>query len=273
MPTHGFEITPRDELSKLPLPVFVRRRNYSLSDNDYHHAFHPRKSLDLGHVYPDIVQTEDLDMKNFLEDLELEGKAVRYSRGQLLPKRLHQRYHDIFAGPELPISTTEKFGSVVLSLSGVVPRQAIYLTRSGDYQVRGLSNSHYNFLNDSSRMYHEDAHKENASAFKREWFGRFFAKFALEQSLTEIISESVINEFLRSSDEIRKRTLGNTMLEAALNTSLDTLTPVYREARREGMVLNPLIEPFSVVPRFITERTALEFHQSLENTLQLSIAA
>src|SRR5437868_1010472 len=93
-----------DTATGLPLPIapveFARLPGPGGHSN-WHHHYHPAKSP--------ILQTPA-------------GVAVRNCRIQFVPRDVHQRYHDLFAGPPLPGSNEEAFRTTVLAVAGVVPR-------------------------------------------------------------------------------------------------------------------------------------------------------
>jgi hypothetical protein len=275
MSTRATEQVPLDEVTGLPLPVYVRRSNYFMADIDFHHAFHPRKDLDLGYI-PIAERQEALDdpeLMEFFDELELSGMAVRYSRGQDLPKKIHQRYHNTFVGPPLPHTTGDKFTTAVLALSGIVPRKAIYLPRKGDYQIKGLTDKQHQFIASRERLHYESALSPDAAAHKRAWFGKFFAAYALEQSLTNLIPENLIAEFLDpKTKQDRIGELGRIMVLSAADERTESLKPIFREAKRQNMMINPKIRPKTVVRRYITQSGYLSYHLPLRRILAESVA-
>lgn len=260
--------TPVDEVTGLPLPILALRRHYLFSDIDYHHTFHPKNTIELGRItLEEEGLYDDPVFKQFVHGLRLEGKSVRYSRGQVLPVWIHRRVHEVFYGPRLPATRQEKFATVVLALSGVVPRQAIHMLPHGDYKVTGLTDKQHAFISSRERMHFQDAYGRE-SQIKRNWIGRFFAEYAMEQSINSIVSEPVIDEFLHSSDQARIKELGNLMLVSAINTSIDELMPMYNEAKSEAMLADKALQPRKVVRSFFTKNRFTDYYDALRSTLQ-----
>jgi len=257
----GIEITPRDELTRLPLSVLTRRTDFLLSDADYHHHFHPLKSTELG--YDDDGKKLPTDNPDYLP-----GRAVRFSRGQYLPKWLHSNYHEIFVGPELPQTAEEKFTTVVLACAGVVPRQAINLYTPGEYEVVNLSNRQHDFIR--RRIYFEGA----ASAVNRSRknrLGRFIAEYAISNALGEIIDEAAIRkkagDFLKPTSEQKRLEAGHYLLMQAVGASVANLIDIHKEAQKEGMIGNTKRKLGEVVLKYFPEYKFPDYYASLEDRL------
>ena len=77
--------TPLDELTGLPLPIVISEAKHGSSNAkpDFHHHFHPER---------DLTNADDAML------------ALRKSRGQNLPRWIHEHHHKYFAGPEFPES-------------------------------------------------------------------------------------------------------------------------------------------------------------------------
>jgi hypothetical protein len=213
--------TPVCEATGLPLPVrqtlTIEPINWALFNfKDYHHHFHPERS-------PELVTEE--------------GRALRVSRGQWLPKELHNRYHKLFDGPPLPVDIDEVFRLTVLSCAGVVPREALDLSKRRSYKKVGLRDEEFELLAAPNSIFIEKAHSKGASP-KRRIIGQFLVSYALKQDLYEVISDRVIEQFLyRSTSAERRKELGNYILREALDMSVDGLAAEHRELRREGYSL------------------------------------
>lgn len=244
--TSGTEFTPLDELTGLPLPIYTRRYDYFQHERNFHHHFHPSNSRELQGYY--------------------EGKPVRYSRGQEIQKYLHDRYHDIFAGPQLPETRKDKFTMTVLALSGVVPRQAIDLYQHGEYRIVDLSRGEHAFISKPTRMHMESDRNNKTGEQKRqkdkqrERVGRFFADYVVEQALEEVITTDVIERFLHTPNEKEKQNLGRLMLDNAVDASVAELVTVHDEARRAGMVASGALAVKEVVEKYFSVG---KFYQSL----------
>ncbi|HVS78750.1 MAG TPA: hypothetical protein VHD84_00460 [Candidatus Saccharimonadales bacterium] len=256
----GTEPTPIDELTGLPLPIYTRRYDYFQHDRNFHHHFHPGNSRQLQGYY--------------------DGKPVRYSRGQMIQEYLHKRYHQIFFGPPLPETRKDKFTVTVLALSGVLPRQALDLYTPGEFRVVDLSRGEHSFLSKSSRLHMEPDRRRGSKASRyendkqRQRVGRFFADYVVEQALEEVITDEIIEKFLRTNNDKEKRILGRTMLENAVDVSVAELVVVHNEARRAGMVASGALAVKEVVEKYFSVG---KFYQSLAEhtpgTLQTGVDA
>jgi hypothetical protein len=240
MSTRGTEVTPSDELTGLPLSIYTRRPDFFNHPRNFHHHFHPSNSPDLQGYY--------------------DGKAVRYSRGQDIQMYLHDRYHDIFHGPPLPETRRDKFVATVLSLSGVVPREAIDLYTPGEAQIVGLTKGEHRFISGSKRMHLELDRRSTKKSKQHERIGRFFADYIVEQALEDVISYETIDKFLHGKDEKERRQLGRTLLETAVDSSVAELVPIHEQARKEGMVVMGAVAVKQVVESYFSPG---KFYQSL----------
>lgn len=259
----GLETTPRDDLTKLPLSVLTNRTDFLLSGADYHHHFHPMRSPELGYDN----QAKKLPTT---DPLYLPGRAVRFSRGQFLPRWMHDRYHEIFFGPELPQTNEEKFTAVILSCAGVVPRQAINLYAAGDYQKVNLTNRQHDFIR--RRIYFEGA-ASSANRSRKNKIGQFIAEYAINNSLNEIIDEKAIRlkaeDFLKPTTEEKRIEAGRYLLSQAVGASLVGLIDVHQEAQKEGMISNTKRKLGEVVLKYFPEHRFPDYFAPLENQLAL----
>lgn len=218
----AFEQTLMCEVTGLPLPILP----VELSTNeapfsfqrDFHHHFHPRGSTELSR------QT-------------VGGRAVRYARGQTIERYLHERYHDIFSGPELPQTEEERFKTSVLACAGVMPRQAIDLSIPGEYQVVSLSKAQFKKLAAPNSIHIESAFHPKNSIKRRREIGKFFANYALKQDFKDVVSNNVIDQFLDPKIEAARRyELGNFILSEASSAAVRSLVPIHSELIKEGYV-------------------------------------
>lgn len=247
--------TPVCEVTGLPLPIAPHeppKTEARFNFSDYHHHFHPRND--------ELLQG-------------LSGKAVRYSRGQFLPRVLHNRYHQIFTGPELPDNDTDRYRLSVLACAGVVPKQAIDLSRSGEYEVVNLSEEAYSRLASPDSIYIERARKP-AEKYVRKTIGKFFASYAVRQNVRQAVSEKVIGQFLdeRTTPE-RKKELGNFILREALGMTIDDIAPLDRQIREEGLVYEERARPLlTVVRKFFTIEFFPDYHDSIAESLKTELS-
>ncbi len=218
--------TPTCEVTNLPLAIAKTEptKGAQFSFRDYHHHFHPERH----------EQIQDVA-----------GLALRYSRGQYMPRAIHDRYHEIFAGPQLSGDSSEKYRLCVLACAGVVPRQAIELSTRHEYRVIDLSHDAHAELADRRSIFIEGAWRKNKSGGLkqgnnreiRKSIGRFFAQYALQQDIHSVVSERVVAEFLDASTITRRRKeLGNFILKEVLDTTIEEISPVHIAAQAEGLV-------------------------------------
>jgi hypothetical protein len=216
--------------------------------HDYHHHFHPRRH--------DLLQ-------------DVGGRAVRFSRGQFLPRYLHDNYHAIFDGPQLPGSSAEKYRACVLACAGIVPRQALDVSHKGSYNILELSPKDHSELSASRSVFVERAFRRRGDMYVRKQIAQFFAEYALQQNVHLVVSEKVIGEFLDEKTEARrKKELGNFILKEALGMSLDSLIPLHEESQKEGLLpavrQRPLLK---VVRTFLTNDLFPNHYGSLAHSL------
>jgi hypothetical protein len=262
----GIEAAPLDELTQLPLPVLVSGSDYyqdngSQRSSNYHHHFHPQKSIELGYTAEGVRLPRNNPGR-------IEGFALRYSRGQDLPIWLHDRYHKIFLGPQLPQTTEEKFTAVVLACAGVVPREALDLYTPDAYRKSTLDNKQHEFIR--RRIYFEGA-ASRAKSSKRNHIGKFIADHALQSSLAEVMTESdvrkKVNEFLRPRSETQRFNAGKIILRHVVDASVAELIPIHKEAKKEGMVKRNRKELGEIVLKFFTVDRFQDYFDPLEDKL------
>ncbi len=249
----GEAITPTDQLTGLPLPILPEEpsKEGSLHFRDYHHHFHPR--LD-----PLLIGGE--------------GKILRYCRGQTVARYLHDRYHDIFVGPELPKTESDIFKLSVLSCAGVMPPRAVDLSEPGEYQEVELNEQQFEWLSAPSSLHIEKGSPKNQFKVRRR-IGKYFAGYALKQDVRAEVSDKVIKEFLyrRTSPE-RRKILGNLILRAALAISVDEVSLLHRELRRDGYPgVDHATGPPETVRKFFPNHKFPDYHQSLAEILTVQL--
>jgi hypothetical protein len=265
-------VTPTDELTGLPLPVFVSPEMMDAAGihTNHHHHFHPRKSQELGYLGNGLNFSE---LKPAEQTVWLEGKAVRNSRVQVVPLYLHQRYHDFFTGPLLPQSRADKFTATVLACAGVLPRRAIDLSKLGGYREIDLTDKQHRFLKGFKRLHFVGAHEDRQyEIVKRDRIGRFFADYAIEQSAQHLIGDSLIDEFLHTSNETSRKKIGRSILEMAIDESVASLISLRDEAAREGMLRRKRTHLSSIVKQFFVPSKFDDYQRPLAAALRATTA-
>lgn len=243
---------PKDELTGLPLPVIITEPlhgNCNATFVDYHHSFHPERDL----IYGDDAQI-----------------ALRRSRGQNLPRWLHEHYHKFFAGPEFPQTREEIFGVVVLACAGVVPRQALYFGGTdGSPRIVNLLESETREIVVKS-VRHEAEKGVVDQNFYRAQIGMFFANYAIEQSIEEVVSDRVIDEFLDTKVQSRRQELGNLLLREGIRMSVDPLRPVHEELKKEGLIRRRQSDLQARIQDFFVRSRRKDYHIALKHKWQSS---
>ena len=248
----GEIITPTCEATGLPLPLLpaeLRENGALLLRMNFHHHFHPNN-------HP-ILQG-------------LAGRALRYSRGQIIDKPTHKSYHKKLSGPILPQSEKEIFHDIVFSCAGVVPQQAIDLSEPEGYRVINLSPEHFEKVSSPHSIYIEGAHHPKRSIRTRREIGKFFAHYAINQDLQDVLSEIVVEEFLdKQTYGQRRKELGNFILREALGVSIDGLVPTHRALISEGYVTPKRSQQglFTVMRKFFTKDFFPAYYDEIEDRL------
>lgn len=243
--------TPTCEVTGLPLPIRPSEppKGARFGFHDYHHHFHPEKKL-----------TND----------NLSSLALRYSRGQDVPRSLHDRYHDIFDGPPIPKSESDRFTLTILACAGVIPRVAIDLSEPRTHQVLELSDKEHQILADNQVTHIETATRPDNRQKIRNTIGRFIACYALDQDISSIISDRVVDEFVHhSTDILRKKELGNFILREAVGHALDPVVSVHNIAKQEGLTPSHTHRQKSktIASTFFTRNRLPDYHAELTNRL------
>jgi len=261
--------TPSDELTGLPLPVLMSGSDFMLPGKmprrtNYHHHFHPEKSIELGY--------DESGVKLHKSDpVRVEGFALRYSRGQQLPVWLHDRYHDIFSGPELPKSSLDKFTRVVLACAGVVPTMALDLSVPGEFKEVRLTSRQHEFIR--RRIYFEGAASKTRS--KRSSIGKYIAEYSLQNALDSVLTEAEIRkrvkEFLKPRSEVQRVHAGRFILGQVVDASVVNLVGIHNEAKKEGMVKKGKKSLGEVALKFFTLDRFQDYFDPLEEKLQVAV--
>ncbi len=250
--------TPYDRVTGLPLPILPSEPLYPNSDTrltDYHHHFHPRIKL--------------IDPRNSIigpnEKRLLKGDdgniAVRMSRGQDLPRWQHEQYHKYFAGPGLPGTRADKFMTSLLACAGVIPDQAIKFTKQGP-EIVTLGTDEQQLVAQSLR--HEGAQRSDMGRFYRNCIGFFFANYTLEQSIDDVVTERVIDQFLSAPNDHRRKELGNLILSHAIDHSVEPVRVLHNEYRKNGLIVRRPTELTSIVTDYFTRDRRKDYISAIE---------
>ncbi len=243
--------TPTDELTGLPLPILIidpPEKSANTSFVDYHHHYHPARDLETA------------------GDAEL---ALRRSRGQHLPRWLHEHYHTYFAGPEFPESRQDVFSRVVLACAGVVPRKAIDFSGfNGPKLVEIWDDSRFQRIHTSIK--HEGEKRSGSRNFYRSQIGVFFANYAIEQSFEDVVSDKVIDQFLSTKDPQRRKILGNLMLREAIDLSIAPVIPLHTSLKKEGIVRRRKTDLRDLIKDYFVRSRQADYYQAIDQKLRVA---
>ena len=196
--------------------------------------------------------------------------ALRRSRGQNLPRWIHEHQHKYFAGPEFPEFRKDTFASVVLACAGVVPRKAI--DYSGKYEVPRIieaDNDQYQRIVGTIRYEAEDKGRKSRRE-SRARIGRFFANYAVEQSFEEVVSDKVIDQFLHTRDPLRRKELGNLMLGAAISISVEPVIPIHRALKTENIARKRKTDLHALVKDYFIPARRADYYMAIDQKLSVA---
>ncbi len=189
-----FPLAPRADLP----PVPARGERNTQRDADQHHPFHPRAAL---------------------VGASLSEQALRDCRVQWADyDDHHYRYHPNFVGPPLPVDETERFRTVTFAAAGYIPGTVIGFWQ-GVPILRPCSEAQ------RERFWQTGQIRIANSASVR----KFLLEYPLRHDFAGI-NESTIDEFLHTTDQDRKRELGNNLLAIAAYDAAAPLRAHYRQS-------------------------------------------
>lgn len=232
-------LAPVDQLTRLPLPVLppveVLANSTDIPTN-WHHHYHPSNSRLL---------------------TSKAGIAVRHVRLQLLPVELHNTYHSIFEGPSLPRTNEQRFGQIIIAATGYIPPFAIDVLANDPSQPVELSEDVRHRLQASGEIVTKG--QSNISEFMK--------NYLVSRDLSHV-NETVIEEFLETSDILRKRFLGHWLLAMASEVAAEPLMPLYRQALDEGLIVDRGVKLPNLVKKHVNGRqTSKKAISSLHKSL------
>lgn len=205
------QITPTDPFSGLPLLLKPPDYNFPLKRSDLaddNHAFHPSTSPELE---------------------SLSGQAIRNCRVQRADWYDHHIvYHGNYAGPEIVETETDRFRTVTLAAAGYIPDEAIDCSGYKPEIVPVTPD-----MRERLRCSGEVRMARPGVVRK------FLAAYVLEQDLSHV-SETKIDEFLRTTNVNTKRFLGQWLLAQATEVAAEPIQKDYRLAHRLGKI-NPAL--------------------------------
>jgi hypothetical protein len=233
----GTETTPICEVTGLALPIMPNFPSFAVHlprrNANIHHHNHPENSPHLR---------------------SLAGLAVRYSRVQRVNHYLHMNYHNIFAGPPLTGSEDEAFRISVLSAAGVIPRQALDLSKRGDYRILTAPEKQYDVLRQPNVI----------KVDRPRLLAPFIADYAARQGIEEKVDNGIIDEFLNENTEPdRKRNLASLILAEALDLSLDKIDQDFSNLKKAGYMKERKPDTFRLVAKRLVRKYSLPHFQTV----------
>lgn len=222
---------PIDMETGLPAIILPDSTENPYEVNYHHHFFNrrdPRLIGELGSVVNLVTTNLTLD--------QLAGVAVRMSRGQPLPKDVHVAFHQQYGniGKRLPTTLDEKFKVAVQGCAGVASRWAIDLTRPSSNQMVYMDDDTYKRVASPDKLCPEDNYYDHNKDVRRSILADFFVSYALSHELT-MVSGLVVDEFLHTRNEMRRRELGNFILAEALDATVDPIAAEHNQLKRKGL--------------------------------------
>lgn len=218
--------------------------------------------------YPENLSWEDEDHAFYLrvapELSDPGGDALRVSRVHEVVRWLHNRKHDVFRfGLEkFPKTEEEKYALLVLSCAGYLSRFAVditvkgldpkivYLDRPTYENLRGRQHMHPQ-TSTNSRIPSDGPNPRRTQDVAKLKIGTFLTSYAKKQELDHIKDKSFVDEFLNTEDRLRRYVLARIILEEASRVAADSVSPRFREALNDGLIREPVADPFEVVKKFM----------------------
>ncbi len=173
----------------------------------------------------------------------------------------HLGYHEIYGGPELPKDEAGIFKAVVLSATGVIPRQGLDVT-SKEYKIVDLTKEQHKKIGRKTQV------------ARSKPLSMFFADFVSRQGNNDMIEELKIEEFLdKRTPDTRKFEIARILLSACVDVSIDNLglDKIHTELKQDGFYIKPKPDgPRSVAKHYIRQNYMDFFIDRLDNRLATS---
>lgn len=193
---------PVDEIG-VPLPIYVP--NNELTDKtDRHHHFATRRryNKELGDI----------------------GKALRASRIQKVPIKLHKLFNVHFDDTPVPSDVTSRFGLLLLMTAGYLPEKAIDVRRSNPRE-RTLEKS------ERQAIWAGNLIRLDAMNTVHDFIRDYIVQKGIRQ-----FTESDVDEFLHSRDPDKIRNIGKELISVVASTSTEPIKQVYIDAWKAGLL-------------------------------------
>lgn len=248
-------ITPVDELIGLPLPIWPNnnlppKTELPTHDNPHHH-FHPENS--------EIINIPE------------EGKFLRNSRIQILPRWIHNEYHKKYVGPELPETEEKRLLLGVFAVAGYLPKYAINAPESVKKDkdiIIPIDAITYSSMIKRTQLRCEvtksKERSENACAF--------IMRVVFKQEISTI-NQFIVEEFLDTKDETIRLERGMQIIDELIQQSTEPIEPIYRFAYKNNMIRRSDIKNAGSLVRKITKQQQPKYIKYLKEQLETTIAA
>lgn len=248
---------PVDPLTGLPLPLAQAEKPMWLlgpTRRDYDHSWFP--SNDPGLKGP-------------------AGRALRFSLGQWVRRWEHELKNKKAGPPLLPADEHAYFQATVAGIARMIGPYAIDFT-SDDWTVPVLMTPRqYAYVTDPRNMYMQGGRNARPGRFNhvRDHIGKYFAAYAIDHGLGQVVTPRVVDEFLDTKDPTRKTELGNLLLRESVEAAVAPIMPVAQEIREMSPTPSPVLDPRTAVHRcFQRERFADYFGLLTERLTALQAA-
>ncbi|CAN5617650.1 hypothetical protein BH23PAT1_BH23PAT1_0290 [soil metagenome] len=248
------ELIPADCIG-MPLPILPRGESPRKNWEDVDHAFYTEERPEL--------QNES-------------GKALIYSRVQVMPRFLHERKHRLWPlGSLVPASETNRFVLVNMTEAGYVPEYALDLSEEGSYVERYISPE------ERRQYFHSGVIRPDRAPigrdgqhYKQRAIGMFIAKYVSQQQLEDVPRYKIDDFIDETTPPHVKISIGIRLIREAIRVAVEPVVPVHREALKQlQLAENAPPHPFGVVVNVFTEKYHPDYLGELHNNLLQRSAA
>lgn len=201
------------------------------------------------------------------------GQALLISRVQTVPRWLHNNKHYAFYDgiEQFPQNDSEKFALTVLACAGYVSRTALDVRNRHNPKLVTMSRNTYDFVR-GKRQLHFETKKDSVLGYRTQSratkkIGQFFGDYIRTHGLEGVIDEKIVDEFISTSNEIKRKKLGNKILGHAMNAAVEPVAPIYKDAMKEGALRPTKKHPVHVVLDVFPVSTWPDYHQAIEEAL------
>ncbi|MEI6237445.1 MAG: hypothetical protein WCP03_02485 [Candidatus Saccharibacteria bacterium] len=247
--------TPVDELTGLPLPILPTNElpngvELPVYLNPHHH-FHPKKAK--------LIRNPE------------EGGFLRNSRIQILPRWIHNQYHDIYRGPKIDKDEQKRLLLGIFAVVGYLPKYAIDAPESAKRDedvIVEIEDDLYRQMIDKTLLKSE----ATKSKERRDRVCAYMMRVVLDQDVN-IIDQLVIEQFLDTKNDNTRLEIGRLIINNLIEQSTEPIEPIYKQVYRKNMVRKRNIRQASGVIREVTCPQHQRYISDLETKVRQSVAA